>query len=193
MPRFFSAPPKPSHTKVFERAAETGFFVPFEMAQRDHDIGIHNRLADLCFPDQRQIDGDMCLIRSFESIGNNHMTARLQRGETVEISRVHVVERVFTAADVERVAVGQKNAAAQRAHVVRHDPGVLRAQIGEVAQLAEVDLDGGVAVGKIDGLEARLLEQPVQLLGQRLMRDAEIGKIDFRGLHLMLLLAIVSI
>ncbi len=173
-----------AHAEVFQRAAEARLLVALEVGQRDHDVGVHDGLADLGLLDEGQIDRDEGLVRALESVGDDDVAAGLQRREAVEIGRVHVVERVLAAADVERVAVGQEGQTAERADVVGHDAGVLRAQVGEVAQLAEVDLDGGVAVGEVDLLEAGALHQTVQLLRQRLAAgDVEIGEVYGRFVH----------
>ena len=88
-----------------------------------------------------------------------------------------MVEGVLAAADIEGVAVGQKDLAAELLHIVRDDLGVLRPQIREVAELAEVDLDRGVAVGEVDFFKTRLFHQAAQLLWKRLVGDVKIGKV----------------
>ena len=168
-----------AHAEVFQRTAEACLFMALEMAQRDDDVGIHDGLADLGFLYQREIDGDKRLIGAFEAVGNDHMAARLQRGEAVEIGGIHMVKGVLAAADIECVAVGEEDPAAELTNVIRNHFCVLRAQIRQVAELAEVNLDGGVAVGKADLLKAGTLHQAVQLLRQRLRRcRMEVRKVD---------------
>ena len=94
-----------------------------------------------------------------------------------------MVERVGAAADIERVAVGEKRLAAERAHIVAHDARPVRAQIGHVARLAEVELDGDEFVLEVDLLEAGGLHEAAQLLKRADLIRAQIGKIYFCRFH----------
>lgn len=54
--------------------------------------------------------------------------ARGIRGKAVLVGGVNVLERVFAATDVERIAVGEEGLAAQLLHHVRDGAGVVGAQ-----------------------------------------------------------------
>ena len=94
-----------------------------------------------------------------------------------------MVERIGAAADIERVAVGEKRLAAELAHIVAHDARPVRAQIGHIAGFAEVELDGNILVLEVDLLEAGRLHEPVQLLKRADLVRAQIGKIYFCRFH----------
>ena len=104
------------------------------------------------------------------------MAARREWGEAVDIRRIHVLERVFPAADIECVAVGQKRPSASGLNKVRHGLRVIRAQIRKVSKLAEVQLDGDNFPFKIDIPHSGGSQQLLQLLLQTRM-TAEIGKV----------------
>lgn len=53
-----------------------------------------------------------------------------------------MLQRVFAAADIERVAVGDEGLTAAFLDEVGDDLGIVRAQKRQVAELAEVQLDG---------------------------------------------------
>ena len=103
-----------------------------------------------------------------------------------------MVERVGAAADIERVAVGEKRLAAERAHIVAHDARPVRAQIGHVARLAEVELDGDILVLEIDLLKAGGLHEPAQLLSvliSSVRRSEKYTFCRFHGKHLRSLIS----
>ena len=93
----------------------------FKMSQGDKYIGIHDGMTDLRFFDVCLVDRDNRFVRALESIGNQYMTSGLQRGEAVDISGIQMVECIFTAADIERVAVGEERLATAFFDVVSHD------------------------------------------------------------------------
>lgn len=61
-----------------------------------------------------------------------------------------MLERVFAAADIERVAVCDEGPAAAFLDEVGDNLGIVRAQKRQVAELAEVQLDGDELAVKVD-------------------------------------------
>ena len=173
-----------AHADVLERAAEAGGHVSLGMREGDEDIGIHDGAADLR---RAQIfaaaDGHEVVVLALEPVGNDALRAGGHGRVAVAHRTVEMVERVGAAADIERVAVGEKRLAAERAHIVAHDARPVRAQIGHVARLAEVELDGDILVLEIDLLKAGRLHEPVQLLERADLIRAQIGKIYFCRFH----------
>ena len=66
-----------------------------------------------------------------------------------------MVQRVLALADVEGVAIGEEGLSAVRLDKVHQNPGIVRAQIGKVADLAKMDFDSGKFVFKVDLLDPR--------------------------------------
>ena len=77
---------------------------------------------------------------------------------------VDVLERVFAATDVERVAVGEEGLAAQLFYDVRDGAGVVGAQKAQVAQLAKVNLDSNELVLKVDLLNTGAANEALELV-----------------------------
>ena len=173
-----------AHADVLERTAEARGHVPLGVRERDEDVGVHDGAADLR---RAQIlaaaDGHEVVILALEPVGNDALSARGHGRIAVKHGAVEMVERVGAAADIERVAVGEKRLAAELAHIVAHDARPVRAQIGHVARLAEVELDGDILVLEIDLLKAGRLHEPVQLLERADLIRAQIGKIYFCRFH----------
>ena len=173
-----------AHADVLERAAESRSRVALGMRERDEDVGVHDGAADLR---RAQIlaaaDGHEVVIVALEPVGNDALRARGHGRIAVKHGAVEMVERVGAAADIERVAVGEKRLAAERAHIVAHDARPVRAQIGHVARLTEVELDGDVLVLEIDLLKAGGLHEPAQLFERADLVRAQIGKIYFCRFH----------
>ena len=112
------------------------------------------------------------------------MAARRERRIAVQVRRFHVLQRIFTAADVERVAVGQKRHAAAFFDHVGHGFGVIRTQKSEIAQFAEVELDGDKLSLKINLVKTGREQELFQLhLLRNALAASKIGKINLGWLH----------
>ena len=74
-----------------------------------------------------------------------------------------MVQRVFSPADVQGVAVGQKWLAAQLLDQVDNYLRIVWTQESKVPRLAKMDLDGSVFVLKINVGDARLTHKMIQL------------------------------
>jgi len=176
-----------AHAEVLERAAEADLLVALEVGERDNDVGVHDGAADLGFLHIfSALDGHLFFVEPLEAVGDQHMAARGQRREAVEIGGVEMVKRIFSAADIECVAVSQKRFAAARLDHVHDGFGVIRAQEREIAELAEVDLDGDKFAVEINLVEAGCQNQLFQLL---LLVEAgmaaKIGKVYFGRFHMV--------
>ena len=80
--------------------------------------------------------------------------------KAVLIGGIDVLERVFAATDVERVAVGEEGLAAQLLDDIRDGAGVVGTQKGSrLAQLAKVNLDGDELVLKVDLLNTGVTDE----------------------------------
>ena len=93
-----------------------------------------------------------------------------------------MLERVFAATDIERIAVSEEGLAAQLLHHVRDGAGVVRAQKAQVAQLAKVNLDGNELVLKVDLLNSGAANEAFELVELALasMR-AQVGEVHLSG------------
>ena len=172
-----------AHAQVLHAAAKAGLLVTLEVREADHDVGVHEGATDLGVLDVLAAhDGHLHLVEALEAVGDDGVAAGLKRVEAVGVGAVQVVERVLAAAHVERIAVGDEGFAAQLAHDVDDDAGVVGAQVGQVARLAEVHLDGDELVLHVDLLDARPAHEAVELLGQvGLAVRAHVGEVDLRS------------
>ena len=172
-----------THTQVLHGAAKTGLLMALKMSEANHDIGIHERLANLGLVHVlAALDRNERLVGALEAVGDDDLTARGVRGKAVLVGGVDVLERVFAAADIERVAVGEEGLTAQLLHDVRDGAGVVGAQKAQVAQLAKVNLDGNELVLKVDLLNTGAADEALELVELALasMR-AQIRKVHLGG------------
>ena len=154
-----------AHADVLHAAAKARALVALEVREADYDVGVHERMADLCLLHVLAVlDGNNRLVGALEAVGDNHLAAGGVRSEAVLVGAVDVLERVFATAHVERVAVGEERLAAQLLDHVRDGTRVVGAQEGEVAQFAEVDLDGDELVVEVDLLDAGAANQALELV-----------------------------
>lgn len=75
-----------------------------------------------------------------------------------------MVDSVFPPPHIESVAVRQEGLSAQFLDHVRHGLGIVGPQIGKVARLAEMQLDGDQLLFKINLPDSRLFHELFQLL-----------------------------
>ena len=172
-----------THAQVLHGAAKAGLLMALKVGEADHDIGVHERLADLGLVHVlAALDRNERLVGALEAVSDNNLTARGIRGKTVLIGSVDVLERVFAATDVERVAVGEEGLAAQLLHDVRDGAGVVGAQKAQVAQLAKVNLDGDELVLKVDLLDAGAADEALELVELALAAvRAQVGEVHLGG------------
>ena len=172
-----------SHAQVLHGAAKAGLLMALKVREADHDIGIHERLTDLGLAHVlAALDRDERLVGALEAVGDDDLAARGIRGKTVLISGIDVLERVFAATHIERIAVGEEGLAAQLLHDICDGAGVVGAQKAQIAQLAKVNLDGDELVLKVDLLDTGVTDEALELVELALasMR-AQVGEVHLGG------------
>ena len=174
-----------AHADVLDGAAEAGSLVALEVVQADEHIRIHDGPADLgrlavLAPRHRHFH----LVGAPQTVGDQHLAAGGHGPKAVELGAVQVLQRIFAAAGVQGVAVGQKGHTALLLAQVCHRLCVVGAQKSQVAQLSKVHLDGHEPAIHIDLADACRQAQAAQLLGQAgAHRAAEVGKVNGGRLH----------
>ena len=154
-----------------------------KVGEANHDIGIHECLTDLGLAHVlAALDRDERLVGAFETVGDDDLATRGIRSKTVLVGGVDVLERVFAATHIERVAVGEEGLAAQLLHDIRDGASVVGAQKAQVAQLAKVNLDGDELVLKVDLLNSGVTDEALELVELALasMR-AQVGEVHLSG------------
>ena len=116
-----------AHTDVFNSTAKPRRLMSFEMIQGNKHIRIHDGTTDLRILHifaafYRYLD----VIRSLESIANDHGTSHRQRRETILPGTVHMLDGILTVAGVQGVAVGQKRHTAQLLYHIRYRFRIIR-------------------------------------------------------------------
>ena len=138
------------------------------------DLGLVHVLAAL--------DRDERLVGALETVGDDDLATRGIRGKAVLVGGVDVLERVFAATHIERIAVGEEGLASQLLHDIRDGAGVVGAQKAQIAQLAKVNLDGDELVLKVDLLDTGVTDEALELVELALasMR-AQVGEVHLSG------------
>ena len=116
-----------AHTDVFNSTAKPRRLMSFEMIQGNKHIRIHDGTTDLRILHifaafYRYLD----VIRSLESIANDHGTSHRQRRETILPGTIHMLDGILTVAGVQGVAVGQKRHTAQLLYHIRYRFRIIR-------------------------------------------------------------------
>ena len=172
-----------AHAQVLHGAAKAGLLMALKVGEADHDIGIHECLTDLGLAHVlAALDRDECLVGALEAVGDDDLAARGIRGKTVLVGGIDVLERVFAATHIERIAVGEEGLASQLLHDIRDGAGVVGAQKAQIAQLAKVNLDGDELVLKVDLLDTGVTDEALELVELALasMR-AQVGEVHLSG------------
>ena len=153
-----------------------------EVGQGNKHIGIHDSPADLgrlhIFAALHRY---LYLVVALQAVGDEDLTAGGHVIEAVEHGAVQMIQRVFPSAHIQGVAVGQEGLTAPLLYKVRHRLGPVGPQIGQVARLTEMQLDGHKLLVEINITHPRRFHQARQLLLQILMIiGTQIGKINLR-------------
>ena len=175
-----------AHADVFDRAAKAGRLMALEVGQADEHVRIHNRAADL-----RRLEILAAVYRHFNVVGalqaiaDQYGTVDGQGRKAVLPGALEVLQSIFAAAGIERVAVGQKGLAAQLLHNIHNGAGIVGAQIADVAQLAKVYFDGDELAVQIEIGNAGSPDQLLQLGRQAVAKGfrAKIRKINLGLFH----------
>ncbi len=173
-----------AHAEVLERAAESRRLVTLEVRQRDQHVGIHDCAANLGVADVFAVDGHEHVVVALESVGDDGLASQAQGIKSVLIGDVQMIQRVLARADIERGTVGHEGSSAELLDEVGHRARIVCAQEGKVARFAEVHLDRGELVLKIDLFNARRAAETNQLVADVFIADgAHGGKINFGFAH----------
>ena len=175
-----------SHAEIFDRAAESGHFMPLEVVERNDDIGVHDGAPDPRLLEQfavRHRHGN--IVGPLEAVADDDVTAGRVGRKSVEISGLDMFESVFPGADIEGIAVGEEGAAAALLDLVRDGAGEVGAQEREVARLAEVNFNRGETILKIDRIDSGPFDQCGEFLLEVLpfRTNPHIGEIYFCFFH----------
>ena len=125
-----------AHTNILQCAAESGTFMAFEMVHGDENIGIHDSAADLGFLDIVTINGDNRFIGTLQTVSNDHMAAGSKGIISIFISSFQMVQSIFTAAHIKRIAVRQEDTSTLPLDQIDDHLCIVGAQIGQVTRPA---------------------------------------------------------
>ena len=154
------------------------------MVDGDDGLSVHDSAADEGFLAVFAVDGHSHIVGTGEAVGDDHVAAGLKRAEAVGVGGVKVIQRIAAGADVEGVGVGEERLGAHFPERIHNHLGVVGAQEGQVAGLAEVDLDGGELAVEVHVHHAGALDEAAQLLEQgHIGGGAEIGEINLGCSH----------
>ena len=140
--RHFTAAGTAAHADVFQGSAKTGRLMTLEMRQRNHNVGVHDGASDVCcFAVFTVTNRHFNVVRTAQAVADQDLASGCLRIEAVDLRTFQMLQRVFTAARIERVAVGKERNAAKFLNNVRHCLRVVRTQIRKIPQLSEMHLD----------------------------------------------------
>ena len=123
--------------------------------------------------------GYIGFVGALYAVGYYHLAAGGVGGVAVYICGLYVLRGVLAGAHVEGVAVGKEGYTATLLYVGGKRPCVLRPEVGQVAKLAEVYLDGDKLMVEVYCAQAGPVYKAGQLLGQVFREGcAHIRKVD---------------
>ena len=148
------------------------------MGQGNEHVGVHNGTANFCFLHIfTALHGDGNVIGALEPVADENGTSYGQGCKTVLPGAFQMLQSVLPAAGIHGVAVGEEGLAAQRFYQIHHCAGVVGAEIADIAQLAEVELDGNEFAVHVDVFNAGFAHELLELGGQSVAKGlgAEVG------------------
>ena len=138
-----AGPGAAAHADVLEGTPKAGGLVALKVGQADEHIRVHDGTADLgglaVFAVGHR---HLHLIGAAQAVTDDHLAAGSHGPEAVELGTGQMFQRVFAAAGVQGIAVGQKGHPPLLLAQVGHHLGVVGPQKGQVAQLTKMHFDG---------------------------------------------------
>ena len=158
-----------SHADILDGSAETGHLMSLEMRQADENVGVHDGPSDpgvlyVLAAVYRYLN----IVGPLQSVADDDRTSHRKRGKPILPGTLQMLQRIFPAARIECIAVGQERHAAQFLYHIGDCLCVIGAQKTEVAQFSEVHLDRHELLVHIKLLDACLFNQSFQFCGQSL-------------------------
>lgn len=85
-----------AHTQVLHGTAKAGLLMALKVRKADHDVGVHERLTDLCLAHVlATLDRDERLVGTLEAVGDDDLATRGIRGKAVLVGGIDVLKRVL--------------------------------------------------------------------------------------------------
>ena len=156
--------------------------MPLEVGQGDEHIGVHHGAADFgLLHILAAFHGNGHLVVALQAVGDDDVAAGGIGGEAVDIRGFQMIQRIFAAADIQGVAVGQEGLAPLAFHQIGHGFGPVGPEVSHIARLSEVHFDGYIFAVHVNVTKTGGHHQTGQLLGKVLppCGAAEICKINF--------------
>ncbi len=175
-----------AHAQILDSTAHTQHFMCFEVVHGDDDIRVHDCLADLgVLYKSRSFQGNIDLIRPFQTVADDHLTSAGIVIETVLHGAVQMIQGVLAHSHIKSIAVRQERLAALGLDDLHDRFREIGPQIAQIAGFTEMDLDGGELVLEINRLDPCFPDQFLQLLQQivSIVGDPHIRKINFTLFH----------
>jgi hypothetical protein len=147
----FPCPASTTHPDILDCTAETGTLVSFEVIERNDNIGIHDSTSDESrFAIDSVSDGNLDVVRSFQTVADDIQTACRDRIESVLCCRMEMYQSIVPPTNVKRIAIRQEGKPAERFDFIGDDFCPIRTQIGHITGFAEMDFNGDELILKVN-------------------------------------------
>ena len=156
--------------------------MPFEVGQGNEHVRVHHGAANFgLLHIFTALHGDSHLVVALQTVGDDDVAAGGIGGEAVDIGRFQMIQRIFAAADIQGVAVGQEGLAPLTFHQISHGFSPVGPEVSHVARLSKVHFDGYIFAVHVNVAKTGGHHQTGQLLGKVLppCGAAEVCKINF--------------
>jgi len=132
-----------AHAQVLDRSSEAGRQVSLEVGDHNHAISGGDLAGDLDLLKMLSRNGHLPEAVSLQAVGDDHRRTGYGAAEAVLFGGLQMYGGIASAAAVEGIGVCEKGPGPLIQDLLRYGPDQDRTDIGVIAQLAEVDLDGG--------------------------------------------------
>ena len=163
-----ASPASTAHADILQGSSESGGLVSLEMCQGQENIRVHDGMADIGFLKMLAVtDRHFNVVRSAQPVADNDLAPCCHIVESVYLRAVQMIRRVFPGTRIQGIAVGQEWGSPVFLNHVCHSLDIVRAQIGNIAQLTKMHFYGDQLSVHINVSYARLPDQLLQLHGKR--------------------------
>ena len=131
-----------AHSDVLQSTAKACCLMPLEVRQRNKNICIHHRTANVSFLAIFTISHrNQNIIRTLQTVSDDNLTSGCNGIKAVDVRAVHMLRCASAASGIQSIAVRKEGNSLLLLHEIRNCLGILGTEVRNVAKLAEVHLD----------------------------------------------------
>ena len=157
-----------AHSDVLQSTAKACCLMPLEVRQRNKNICIHHRTANVSLLAIFTVSHrNQNIIRTLQTVSNDNLTSGCDSIKAVDVCAVHMLRCASAASGIQSIAVRKKRNSLLLLHKICNCLGILRTEVRNVSKLAEMHLDRYKLPLHVNGSDSRRSAKLLELFRKR--------------------------